>query len=109
MKAVQTDLILSNRDRRTIAARADELPKIVTEARKLRRQMRYSHKKRETELTYFIVNHALKNIGKQFLQMAKVEYPENSHIKSSKKRAKMNEKTATIWVAWCSRVPCLGK
>jgi hypothetical protein len=39
------------------------------------------------------VNYALKNMGKQFLQMARVEYPENNYIKSSKKRAKMNKKT----------------
>jgi hypothetical protein len=40
------------------------------------------------------VNYALKNMGKQFLQMSKIEYPENNHIKSAKKRAKMNKKTA---------------
>ena len=38
------------------------------------------------------VNYALSKMGKQFLQMAKIEYPEYKHVKSRKKRAKLNMK-----------------
>jgi hypothetical protein len=38
------------------------------------------------------VNYALNKMGKQFFQMTKIEYPEYKHIKSSKKRSKLNKK-----------------
>ena len=38
------------------------------------------------------VNYALNKMGKQYFQMTKIEYPEHKHIKSSKKRAKLNMK-----------------
>ena len=38
------------------------------------------------------VNYALNKMGQQYFQMTKIEYPEYKHIKSSKKRAKLNRK-----------------
>jgi hypothetical protein len=40
------------------------------------------------------VNYALKNMGKQFLQMAQIEYPKIKNIKSTKKKAKITKKKA---------------
>jgi hypothetical protein len=40
------------------------------------------------------VNYALKNMGKQFLQMAQIEYPKIKNIKSTKKKAKLIKKKA---------------
>ena len=39
-----------------------------------------------------IVNYTLKNIGKQFLQIAQIEYPSIKNIKSIKKKAKLIKK-----------------
>jgi hypothetical protein len=40
------------------------------------------------------VNYALKNMGKQFLQMAQIEYPKIKNIKSTKKKTKLIKKKA---------------